>query len=342
MTEPCDLTAVEARRMIGTKQLSPVELLGSCLDRIEAVNPKLNCIVAMDARSARESAKDAERQIMAGDMIGLLHGLPLGIKDLQATGGLKTTFGSLIYKDNVPAEDEETVANLRDEGAIILAKTNTPEFGAGANTKNRVYGPTGNPFDPDRTCGGSSGGSAVALATGMVPIATGSDYGGSLRTPAGFCGVVGFRPSPGLVPGPDRAVGLNPFSVNGPMARTVADAHLLMRAQLDVDRHEPFASDDTLSFTETLSALDLNDVSVAISADLGNAPVDNAIRAAATNKGARYATLHDKICSYDPCPVIQGNIMMWRDGGHLSETFAKQLKPSIAAIFDRKLAGSGK
>ena len=175
MTEPCDLSAVEARRLIGNKKLSPVELLESCLKRIEAVNPALNAIVAMDEKGAREAAKTAEQMVMSGDSLGLLHGLPIGIKDLQATAGLTTTWGSLIYKDHVPEHDEETVANLRDQGAIILAKTNTPEFGAGANTTNRVYGATGNPFDPKKTCAGSSGGSAVALATGMVPLATGSD-----------------------------------------------------------------------------------------------------------------------------------------------------------------------
>lgn len=166
--EPCDLSATEARRLIGLKKLSPVELLKSCLARIEAVNPAVNAIVAMDEESARREAQIAEEAVMNGEALGLLHGLPIGVKDLQVTGGLRTTFGSLIYKDHIPDQDEDTVANLRDEGAIILGKTNTPEFGAGANTKNRVYGATGNPFDPNRTCGGSSGGSAVALATNMM------------------------------------------------------------------------------------------------------------------------------------------------------------------------------
>jgi len=179
MSEPCDLSATEARRLIGQKKLSPVELLQSCSARIEAVNPALNAMVALDTDAARREAEIAEEAVTNGDILGLLHGLPIGVKDLQATGGLRTTYGSLLYKDHVPEQDEDTVANLRNEGGLILGKTNTPEFGAGANTKNRVYGATGNPFDPDKTCGGSSGGSAVALATGMVPLATGSDYGGS-------------------------------------------------------------------------------------------------------------------------------------------------------------------
>jgi Asp-tRNA(Asn)/Glu-tRNA(Gln) amidotransferase A subunit family amidase len=278
MTEPCDLSAVEARRLIGNKKLSPVELLESCLKRIEKVNPTLNAIVAMDEKAAKDAAKAAEEAVMRGDDLGLLHGLPIGIKDLQATAGLRTTWGSLIYKDHVPEKDEATVANLRDQGAVILAKTNTPEFGAGANTKNRVYGATGNPFDPNKTCAGSSGGSAVALATGMLPLATGSDYGGSLRTPAAFCGVSGFRPSPGVVPGPERSSAFTPFSVNGPMARSIADLHLLLKAQIDLDKQDPFSSDDALRIPEELPQLDLGSLRVAISTDLGCAPVDKEIR----------------------------------------------------------------
>ena len=279
MSEPCDLSAVEARRLIGNKALSPVELLESCLKRIEATNPQLNAIVAMDAEVAREAARNAERAVMHGEPLGLLHGLPTGIKDLQATAGLTTTWGSLIHKDHVPDDDEDTVANLRDEGAIILAKTNTPEFGAGGNSRNSVYGATANPFDTTKTCGGSSGGSAVALATGQVPVATGSDYGGSLRTPASFCGVFGYRPSPGLVPGIDRASLLTPFPVNGPMGRSVEDLHLLLRAQLDIDKRDPYSSDDAMRIPERLSGCDLGSLSVAFSEDLGCAPVDNDLRA---------------------------------------------------------------
>ena len=277
MTKPCDLSAVTARRLIGAKKLSPVELLDSCLERIEATNKTFNSVVAIDEKAARKAAKQAENQVMRGDELGLLHGLPLGVKDLHATAGLKTTWGSLIYKDHVPKEDEPGIAQLRREGAIILAKTNTPEFGAGANTRNRVYGATGNPFDPEKTCAGSSGGSAVALALGQVPIATGSDYAGSLRTPAAFCGVVGFRPSPGLVPTPDRAVGLSPFQVNGPMGRSVADAHLLLRAQVGVDNRDPWSNDNAMRLPEYLMDIDLGGLRAAFSTDLGCAPVDDGI-----------------------------------------------------------------
>ncbi len=300
MTKPCDLSAVEARRLIGARKLSPVELLESCLERIEAVNPALNAIVAMDTETARQDAKVAEDAVMRGEELGLLHGLPIGIKDLQATRGLRTTWGSLIYKDHVPQRDDATVANVRDQGGIILAKTNTPEFGAGSNTRNRVYGATGNPFESVKTCGGSSGGSAVALATGMLPLATGSDYGGSLRTPAAFCGVSGFRPSPGIVPAPERSTAITPFAVNGPMGRTIEDAHLLLKAQIDLDKRDLFSSDDALQIPEVLPQIDVGSLRVAISADLGCSPIDTDIRRIFQERTASFRHLFAEAHDRDP------------------------------------------
>jgi Asp-tRNA(Asn)/Glu-tRNA(Gln) amidotransferase A subunit family amidase len=167
MTEPCDLSAVVARRLIGTRKLSPVELLASCLGRIAKVNHAVNAMVALDEERARATAKQAEAAVMAGEKLGPLHGLPIGIKDLEETKGLRTTWGSPLFADHVPVKDEAMVANLRAAGAIVVGKTNTPEFGAGANTRNLVYGATGNPFDPTKSAAGSSGGSAVALACGL-------------------------------------------------------------------------------------------------------------------------------------------------------------------------------
>ena len=288
MTEPCELSAVEARRLIGLKQLSPVELLDSCLARIEATNPAVNALVAIDADAARVAAIAAEAAVLSGAPLGLLHGLPVGIKDLSATKGLRTTWGSLLFKDHVPTADDSVVASVRNAGAIVLAKTNTPEFGAGANTTNRVYGATGNPFDPSRTCGGSSGGSAVALALGQLPLCTGSDYGGSLRTPASFCGVTGFRPTPGLVPSTERAAALLPFGVNGPMGRTLGDAYLLLRAQAGTDRRDPFSSGDAAGLPACLQPADLAATRAAFSTDLGCAPVDRAIADAFQQKVATF------------------------------------------------------
>lgn len=279
MTDLCDLEAVVLRRLIGRRAVSPVELLESCLARIERVNPTLNAITATCFERARTEAVAAERAVKAGEPLGPLHGLPIGVKDLQETEGLRTTFGSRLFADHVPARDERTVAAVRAAGGIVVGKTNVPEFGAGGNSTNPVYGATGNPFDPARTCGGSSGGSAVALATGMTPLATGSDTGGSLRLPAAFCGVVGHRPSPGVVPSERRQIGWTPLSVLGPMGRTVADTALLFSAMAANDPRDPLAvPGGTAESFFPLPEADLSGLRVAISTDLGFAPVDARIR----------------------------------------------------------------
>src|SRR4051812_1216549 len=205
MSEPCDLTAIEARRLIGRKQLSAVELLDSCITRIETVDHAVNCMVARDFDRARVAAKTADAATARGGELPALHGLPVGIKDLEPTEGLRTTFGSPLFAYNVPTADCRMVAAIRRAGGIVIGKTNTPEFGAGANTRNAVYGATGNPFDPAKSCAGSSGGSAVALATGMAPLCSGSDTGGALRQPAAVFGIRGVRPRPGV--GAPRAPG---------------------------------------------------------------------------------------------------------------------------------------
>jgi len=241
MDELCDLAAIELRRLIGARQISPVELLASCRARIEQVNGAVNAFVATCWERAEAEARAAERAVMTGKTLGPLHGLPIGIKDLALTEGLRTTFGSPQFSDLVPEIDERQVAAVRQAGAIVVGKTNTPEFGAGANTVNPVYGATGNPFDSMKACAGSSGGSAVALATGMVPLATGSDMGGSLRNPAAYCGVVGFRPSPGAVPHELRLIGWSPLSVQGAMGRTVADTALLHGVMAGTDPRDPLS-----------------------------------------------------------------------------------------------------
>lgn len=301
MTELCDLEAVELRRLIGQREISPVELLDSCLARIDAVNPTLNAITATCYDRARAEAEAAERAVREGQPLGALHGLPVGIKDLQETEGLKTTFGSPLYADYVPARDERTVAAVRAAGGIVVGKTNVPEFGAGGNSTNPVYGATGNPFDAARTCGGSSGGSAAALATGMVPVATGSDTGGSLRLPAAFCGIVGLRPSPGLVPSERRPFGWAPISVLGPMGRTVADTALLMSAMAASDDRDPLSG--TLAANDSFFPLppaDLSGLRVAVSADLGFAPVDSGIRESFNAAVARFSGVFGAVDVVDP------------------------------------------
>jgi Asp-tRNA(Asn)/Glu-tRNA(Gln) amidotransferase A subunit family amidase len=278
VSRPCELGAIEARNLIAAKALSPVELVDDCIARIEAVNSAVNAVVADCFDRAREESRAAEAAAVRGKDLGALHGLPLGIKDLNVSEGIRTTFGSLVYKDHVPEKDERIIASLRRAGAIALCKTNTPEFGAGANTVNKVYGSTRNPFDTSRTCGGSSGGSAVALACDMVPICTGSDTGGSLRIPAAYCGVVAIRGTPGLVPSDRRVIGLTTFNVQGPMARTVADAALMLSAMAGSDACDPLARPLVSSSYGEIEAVDLLQLRAAFSEDLGFARVDYGVR----------------------------------------------------------------
>src|SRR4051794_28048471 len=214
-----NLSSVELRRRIGTKEISPVELVEASIQRIEAVNPAVNAIAATDFPAARDQARRAEKTVRAGEPLGLLHGLPTGIKDLHDTAGLLTTYGSPLHRDNVPKCDVAMVANVRRAGAIILCKTNVPEFGAGANSQNPVWGATGNPFDPRLNARGSSGGSAVALACDMLPVCTGSDTGGSLRIPGAPNGGLRFSPPPRLLPPERRRPGWAPHPGLGPLGR---------------------------------------------------------------------------------------------------------------------------
>ncbi len=296
----CDFSAVDLRRLIGRREISPVELLDACLARIEAANPALNAIVAMDVDRARTEAKAAEEAARRGDRLCPLSGLVIGVKDLEETSGLRTTYGSRQFESFVPAEDCGMVARLRAAGAIVLAKTNTPEFGAGANTVNPVYGPTGNPFDPALSCAGSSGGSAVALATGMLPLATGSDVGGSLRNPAAWCGVVGFRPTPGLVPSEKRGSGWSPLPVLGPMARTVPDLALLLSAMAAEDARDPLSAPVDASRFFPLPECDLASLRVAVTEDFGFAPVSAEVRGLFRDRIGRLRHLFGELIEASP------------------------------------------
>ncbi len=263
---------------------SAVELLEACIARIERVNPFVNAVTATCFDRARTEAKAAEHAVMQGALLGLLHGLPLGVKDLEPTEGLLTTWGSSIYRDHVPQEDIELVARLRKAGAIVAGKTNVPEMGAGANSRNDVWGATGNPFNPNLNAGGSSGGSAAALACDMLPVCTGSDTGGSLRIPAAKCGVVGFRPSPGVVPSVRKPLGWTPISVVGPMGRTVEDACLQLAASAGMNAGDPLSYPlDPLSFLKPID-VDLSRLRVAWTEDFGVCAVNDSIRATMRRK----------------------------------------------------------
>src|ERR1700738_4421784 len=277
--ELLELTSVEMRRRIGTKEISPVELLEASIARIEALNPAVNAIAATDFATARKLAASAQASARKGEPLGPLHGLPTGIQDLHETAGLLTPYGSPLYRGFVPQNDAAMVTLVRKAGAIILCKTNVPEFGAGANTRNVVWGATGNPFDPRLNAGGSSGGSAVALACDMLPVCTGSDTGGLLRIPSAICGVVGFRPSPGVVPMDARALGWSPLSVLGPMGRSVADTRLLFSAQVGMDDREPLAFPLDARSIALADPVDLGTLRVGWTEDFGQCPVDPEIRA---------------------------------------------------------------
>lgn len=275
-----DLTArsaVELRALIGRRALSPLELVDACIARIEALNPAVNALAATDFERARSAARAAEAAVMRGDALGLLHGLPLGVKDLQDTAGLLTTSGNIGRRHHVPAHDNALVARLRAAGAIVLAKTNVPDMGAGGNTRNPVWGATGNPFNPNLNAGGSSGGSAAALALDMLPLATGSDTGGSLRIPAALCGVVGLRPSPGLVANDARPLGWSVISVLGPMARDVADTRLLLRASAGLDARDPLSCVQA-DLDQPPAEVDLSRLRIGWTEDFGCCAVDPMVR----------------------------------------------------------------
>ena len=222
-------SAVETARRVSSREVSPVEVIEAALARVERHNPTLNAIVTLNP-SALDDARALERRIANGEAVGPLAGVPVGIKDVTQVAGLRTTFGSPLYADHVPTEDAAVVQRLRTAGAIILGKTNTPEFAAGGNTWNDVFGRTRNPWNPAKSAGGSTGGGAVGLATGMITLAEGTDLGGSLRIPASFCGVVGLRPAPGLVPTHPSDFVWDTLQVTGPMARSAEDVALMLQA----------------------------------------------------------------------------------------------------------------
>ncbi len=275
--ELCFLTATALVERIRSRELSVQEVMTAHLEQIERVNPKVNAIVTYLPEQALEGAKAADDMLARGDTVGPLHGLPIAHKDLVDTKGILTTQGSPIYKNHVPDQDALIVERLKNAGTIAVGKTNVPEFGAGSQTFNEVFGETLNPYDVSRTCGGSSGGAAVALACGMIPIADGSDLGGSLRNPANFCNVVGFRTAPGRVPKWPVAVAWAPFSVQGPMARTVEDTALMLRVIAGPDPRSPISiAEPGDIFTRPLER-SFKNVKIAWSMDLGGLPVDTRV-----------------------------------------------------------------
>jgi amidase len=283
-------TAREQASAVRSGDISARELLELHLDRIAERNPQLNAIVSLDEERARVGADEADRMLASGAEVGPLHGLPFAFKDTHAVAGWRTTYGSPLYADHVPDADELLVERVRRAGVVVIGKTNVPEFAAGSHTFNTVFGTTLNPVDPTRSAGGSSGGAACALASGMVPLADGSDMGGSLRNPASFCGVVGLRPSLGRVPEWPLYNQWETTSVGGPMARNVGDLALLLSVMAGPDPRAPQALGDPGStFAPPLSG-SLAGLRVALSTDLGGAfEVDDEVAGVVSSSAAVFS-----------------------------------------------------
>jgi amidase len=303
--ELCFRPATELAALVRTRQVSARELLDAHLDRIDRLNPSLNAVVTLDPEGARAAADAADAAVAAGDAVGPLHGLPVAHKDTHATGGMRTTWGSPLHASTVPARDELVVARLRAAGAIRVGKTNVPEFAAGSHTFNPLFGATHNPYRHGLSAGGSSGGAAAALAAGLVPLAEGSDMGGSLRNPAAFCNVVGLRPTPGRVPTWPAPMAWSTLSVQGPMGRTVADLALQLSAVAGPDRRVPIAlADDPAGFAAPLPE-SLDGLRVAWAPDLGGrVTVDPAITAVLAPAVAVFESLGAVV--EEACPNLDG------------------------------------
>ena len=340
MTDPCLLTATELRGLVARREMSCREVLEAHIARIDAIDPALNAIVTKTYELARQRADDLDRN---PHRHGPLAGLPVAHKDLLSTKGIRTTYGSPLYAEHVPEVDALIVERMRSAGAVVVGKTNAPEFGAGSQTFNRVFGATRNPYDTAKTCGGSSGGAAVALAARMLPIADGSDTGGSLRNPAAFCNVVGFRPSPGRVP----SLPGDPWSdlsTAGPMARTVDDVALLFSVLAGPDPRVPNCLPEPGDAFRSVEPVDLSTLRIAVTEDFGGLPVEGAIRDAIRDLGAALAATGATVI--DAAPDLADARRLFhilratgfrRRFGPLSDTDKAELKDTIRWNLDAGL-----
>jgi amidase len=346
----CFRPATELAGLLRAREVSARELLDAHLARIDRLNPSLNAIVTLDAAGAREAADAADAELAAGSDVGPLHGLPVAHKDTHATGGMRTTWGSPLHADTVPLRDELIVARYKAAGAIRVGKTNVPEFAAGSHTINPVFGASHNPYRHGLSVGGSSGGAAAALAAGFVPLADGSDMGGSLRNPAGFCNVVGFRPTPGRVPTWPASLGWSQLSVQGPMGRTVADVALQLSVIAGADPRVPISlSDDPSVFAADLPSSPAG-LRVAWAPDLGGRiTVDPAITAVLASAGRVFESLGASV--EDDCPDLSdaddvfGTLRAWifdTNFGEISRRTPEKVKESIRwnAEMGAKLTGA--
>ena len=344
-TELIKLSAREAVRLLKAGDVTPMEMVDAAAERIKFVDNHVNAIPTLCIDEAREQSNKLKVPEKTGP--GWLAGLPIVVKDLNEIKGVLTTYGSKIFSDNIPLKDEISVSQLRRSGAIFIGKSNTPEFGAGANTFNEVFGKTLNPWNLSLTCGGSSGGSAVALATGMAWLATGSDLGGSLRTPASFCSIVGMRPSPGRVPhGPSR----NPFqllSVDGPMGRSVGDVALMLDAEVGKHPHDPISLEAPMTSFQDAVDNPRAPYRIGFSRDLGIGPVDGEVADICASAAARFAEVGTIVEESAPdCSDILEIFQALRAAlfvgvrGPLLEKYRKFLKPEMIWNIEKGMSQS--
>jgi amidase len=338
-----DFSASELRRLVGRRELSPVEIVEASLARVERYNPLLNAVVTLNDQ-ALDDARALEREAARGNM-GPLCGIPVGIKDVTWVAKLRTTYGSAIYADHVPETDALVVRRLREAGAIVLGKTNCPEFAAGGNTFNDVFGRTRNPWDPTRSAGGSTGGGAVALATGMIALAEGTDLGGSLRIPASFCGLVGLRPSPGLVPTWPSDWLWDTLQVTGPIARTAEDVGLMLDAVAGPSPLVPFSQPVAgRRFAAAAAAGVRRGLRLAYSPDLIGIGVDpdveRACRTAAFELGQVGATVEEVAVNLsegrDAFLTLRGHWFV--NQMHIRSEYLEQFGPNVAGNIRSGLA----
>jgi amidase len=348
MTELCMATAAELAQKIRTREVSCVEVMQAHIAQVERLNPILNAICTFLPEQALEGARAADAAVARGDDLGPLHGLPTAIKDTVPTAGIRTTYGSPIFADHVPTEDALVVERMKAAGAVIMGKTNVPEFGAGAHTFNPVFGPSRNAYDTSRTVGGSSGGAALGLAARMFSIANGSDTGGSLRIPGNFNNVVGLRPSPGRVPYYPNGMGWYTMGVPGPMARTVEDTGLLLSAMAGADARSPIGiHQDGAIFRQALER-DFNGVRIAWSRDLGRFPVDPAVTSVLEANRHVFSDLgcivEEAHPDFEDAEEIFRTLRAWNMAGAFAEHYATrrdQLKASIVWNIEEGLTITG-
>ena len=348
-SDPCLLDARDLLGRLRRRELSAREVMAAHLARIERINPQINAIVALlDADAALALADEADARLRRGEPVGALHGLPFAFKDMQPAVGFPCTMGSTILRNNRPVADSVLVERIRRAGALPIGKTNVPEFGLGSHTYNAVYGTTRNPWNPAMSAGGSSGGAGAALAARLLPLADGGDMGGSLRNPANFNNVVGFRPSPGVVPNAPSSLPFGSLTVSGPMARNVADAALLLSVIAGEDARDPASLPiDAAGFAAPLGR-DLRGVRIAWCPDLGGLPLDRRVRSVID---ARRSVFEELGCIVEEAqPDLRGADDVFQTLrafsvatllGPLLERFRAQLKPEAIWNIEKGQALSG-